>query len=57
MSVQVLSVFLYQCLRLRRTAVFSFEGIGLVIPITDAMKEPRKFPKAITGVMFFLTGA
>ncbi|KAL1753492.1 transmembrane amino acid transporter protein-domain-containing protein [Schizophyllum commune] len=37
------------------TAVFSFEGIGLVIPITDAMKEPRKFPKAITGVMFFLT--
>lgn len=21
------------------------EGIGLVIPITDAMAEPRKFPK------------
>ncbi|KAL4066938.1 transmembrane amino acid transporter protein-domain-containing protein [Scleroderma yunnanense] len=33
------------------TAVFSFEGVGLVIPITDAMREPRKFPKAITGVM------
>ncbi|KZS92496.1 hypothetical protein SISNIDRAFT_412510 [Sistotremastrum niveocremeum HHB9708] len=36
------------------TAVFSFEGIGLVIPITDAMKEPRKFPKALSGVMIFL---
>jgi len=30
------------------------EGIGLVIPITDAMKEPRKFPKVLTGVMIFL---
>ncbi|KXN91636.1 Vacuolar amino acid transporter 3 [Leucoagaricus sp. SymC.cos] len=37
------------------TAVFSFEGIGLVVPITDAMKEPHKFPKVLTGVMFFLT--
>ncbi|KAJ3569299.1 hypothetical protein NP233_g5140 [Leucocoprinus birnbaumii] len=37
------------------TAVFSFEGIGLVVPITDAMKEPQKFPKVLTGVMFFLT--
>ncbi|KAI0749738.1 transmembrane amino acid transporter protein-domain-containing protein [Daedaleopsis nitida] len=36
------------------TAVFSFEGIGLVIPITDAMKEPRKFPKVLTAVMLFL---
>ncbi|CCL98797.1 uncharacterized protein FIBRA_00802 [Fibroporia radiculosa] len=36
------------------TAVFSFEGIGLVIPITDAMREPRKFPKVLTGVMLFL---
>jgi len=36
------------------TAVFSFEGIGLVIPITDAMKVPRKFPKVLTGVMLFL---
>ncbi|EIW84292.1 hypothetical protein CONPUDRAFT_135790 [Coniophora puteana RWD-64-598 SS2] len=36
------------------TAVFSFEGIGLVIPITDAMREPRKFPKVLTGVMIFL---
>ncbi|KAG1726718.1 amino acid transporter [Suillus paluster] len=36
------------------TAVFSFEGIGLVIPITDAMREPRKFPKVLTGVMIGL---
>ncbi|KIM19611.1 hypothetical protein M408DRAFT_31078 [Serendipita vermifera MAFF 305830] len=36
------------------TAVFSFEGIGLVIPITDSMREPHKFPKVLTGVMFFL---
>ncbi|KAF7289594.1 Aa-trans domain-containing protein [Mycena chlorophos] len=32
-------------------AVYSFEGIGMVIPITDAMREPHKFPKVLTGVM------
>jgi len=37
------------------TAVFSFEGIGLVIPITDSMREPHKFPKVLTGVMISLT--
>ncbi|KAF8519583.1 transmembrane amino acid transporter protein-domain-containing protein [Gautieria morchelliformis] len=37
------------------TAVFSFEGIGLVIPITDSMREPHKFPRVLTGVMIFLT--
>lgn len=58
--------------RLRRTAVFSFEGIGLVssfvfsreftkmlfkvIPIADSMKEPHKFGRALSGVMMFLTG-
>ncbi|KAI0091043.1 transmembrane amino acid transporter protein-domain-containing protein [Irpex rosettiformis] len=36
------------------TAVFSFEGIGLIIPITDAMKEPRRFPAVLSGVMLFL---
>jgi len=36
------------------TAVFSFEGIGLVIPITDAMREPHKFPMVLTSVMIFL---
>lgn len=33
------------------TAVFTFEGIGLIIPITESMKEPQKFPRALTGVM------
>ncbi|KAL8280932.1 hypothetical protein RQP46_006611 [Phenoliferia psychrophenolica] len=33
------------------TAVFSFEGIGLVIPITESMKDPHQFPRVLTGVM------
>ncbi|GAA5876473.1 hypothetical protein JCM1840_005549 [Sporobolomyces johnsonii] len=33
------------------TAVFAFEGIGLIIPITESMKDPHKFPKVLTGVM------
>ena len=37
-----------------RTAVFSFEGVGLVIPITEAMKEPQKFPKVLSAVMVFV---
>lgn len=69
------------------TAVFTFEGIGLVsflcffcihasrclvryfffnrfpfssfyykiIPITESMKEPEKFPKVLIGVMIFIT--
>lgn len=31
--------------------MFSFEGIGLVIPITESMKDPHKFPKVLSGVM------
>jgi solute carrier family 36 (proton-coupled amino acid transporter) len=27
-----------------------------VIPISDSMREPHKFPRALTGVMIFLTG-
>lgn len=34
------------------TAVFTFEGVGLVIPITESMKEPKKFPATLTSVMF-----
>ncbi|KAG6837384.1 hypothetical protein H0H93_010543 [Arthromyces matolae] len=37
------------------TAVFSFEGIGLLIPITDSMREPHKFPAVLTAVMAFVT--
>lgn len=37
------------------TAVFAFEGIGLVIPITESMKEPQKFPGVLSGVMVGLT--
>lgn len=33
------------------TAVFTFEGIGLVIPITESMSQPERFPKALSGVM------
>ncbi|KAF9407440.1 neutral amino acid transporter [Podila epigama] len=37
------------------TAVFTFEGIGLIIPISESMKEPEKFPKVLTGVMIGIT--
>jgi solute carrier family 36 (proton-coupled amino acid transporter) len=37
------------------TAVFTFEGIGLVIPITESMKEPHKFPGVLSGVMIGIT--
>ncbi|KAI7887539.1 hypothetical protein K492DRAFT_139636 [Lichtheimia hyalospora FSU 10163] len=33
------------------TAVYSFEGIGLIIPIRDAMERPEKFPLVLTIVM------
>lgn len=37
------------------TAVFTFEGIGLVIPITESMQEPEKFPRVLSYVMVFIT--
>ncbi|TXT13444.1 hypothetical protein VHUM_00811 [Vanrija humicola] len=36
------------------TAVFAFEGIGLVIPIAESMKEPKKIHGALTGVMIIV---
>ncbi|GAA95552.1 uncharacterized protein L969DRAFT_85241 [Mixia osmundae IAM 14324] len=36
------------------TAVFAFEGIGLIIPITESMKEPERFPAVLSCVMVFL---
>lgn len=37
------------------TAVFAFEGIGLIIPVMESMKEPKKFPYVLSGVMVVLT--
>ncbi|CAO3617315.1 unnamed protein product [Cunninghamella echinulata] len=37
------------------TAVFTYEGVGLVIPITESMKEPKKFPKVLSWTMFGIT--
>ncbi|KAF9438170.1 neutral amino acid transporter [Entomortierella beljakovae] len=36
------------------TAVFSYEGIGMVIPICSSMKHPEKFPKALAIVLSFV---
>ncbi|CAO3632469.1 unnamed protein product [Cunninghamella echinulata] len=37
------------------TSVFSFEGIGMVIPIIQGMKEPEKFPRVLTMGMIICT--
>ncbi|CAO3680454.1 unnamed protein product [Rhizopus stolonifer] len=37
------------------TAVFTYEGVGLVIPITESMAEPEKFPKVLSWTMVFIT--
>ena len=37
------------------TAIFTFEGVGLIIPIQGSMKDPAKFPPVLAGVMIFIT--
>lgn len=37
------------------TAIFTFEGIGLVIPIKEAMKRPSEFPSVLAIVMIIIT--
>jgi proton-coupled amino acid transporter len=37
------------------TAIFTFEGIGLIIPIQTSMKDPKKFPGVLAGVMVIIT--
>lgn len=37
------------------TAIFTFEGIGLVIPIKEAMKKPSEFPIVLAIVMTIIT--
>ncbi|KAI0470843.1 transmembrane amino acid transporter protein-domain-containing protein [Xylariaceae sp. FL0804] len=37
------------------TAIFTFEGIGLIIPIQESMRSPSKFPKVMFYVMIIIT--
>lgn len=37
------------------TAIFTFEGIGLIIPIQSGMKNPEKFPRVLAVVMVVVT--
>jgi solute carrier family 36 (proton-coupled amino acid transporter) len=37
------------------TAIFTFEGIGLIIPIQESMKDPKKFPVVLGAVMVIIT--
>jgi proton-coupled amino acid transporter len=37
------------------TAIFTFEGIGLIIPIQESMKHPEKFPRVLFLVMVIIT--
>ncbi|CAN6650390.1 vacuolar amino acid transporter 3 [Trichomonascus vanleenenianus] len=37
------------------TAIFTFEGIGLIIPIQESMKRPSQFTTVMGGVMIGIT--
>ena len=37
------------------TAIFTFEGVGLIIPIQESMKKPSEFPRVLAGVMIIIT--
>ncbi|CAK7203500.1 hypothetical protein SEUCBS139899_006234 [Sporothrix eucalyptigena] len=37
------------------TAIFTFEGIGLIIPIQESMRHPEKFPKVMFVVMIIIS--
>ncbi|KAF2720296.1 hypothetical protein K431DRAFT_271056 [Polychaeton citri CBS 116435] len=37
------------------TAIFTFEGIGLIIPIQSSMAQPKKFPRVLGIVMVAIT--
>ncbi|KAI1754508.1 transmembrane amino acid transporter protein-domain-containing protein [Xylaria castorea] len=37
------------------TAIFTFEGIGLIIPIQESMRNPAKFPKVMFSSMIIMS--
>ncbi|EED15234.1 amino acid transporter, putative [Talaromyces stipitatus ATCC 10500] len=37
------------------TAIFTYEGVGLIIPIQESMKQPKKFPGVLAAVMIIIT--
>ncbi|AMD22747.1 HHL023Wp [Eremothecium sinecaudum] len=37
------------------TAIFTYEGVGLLIPIQESMKHPEKFPKCLGWVLLAVT--
>ncbi|KAL9618342.1 MAG: hypothetical protein Q9160_006924 [Pyrenula sp. 1 TL-2023] len=37
------------------TAIFTFEGVGLIIPIQESMRQPEKFPSVLAPVMLIIT--
>ena len=37
------------------TAIFTFEGVGLIIPIQESMRKPSKFPPVLFIVMIIIT--
>ncbi|KAL4808973.1 transmembrane amino acid transporter protein-domain-containing protein [Aspergillus unguis] len=37
------------------TAIFTYEGVGLLIPIQESMKHPRQFTGVLAGVMVIIT--
>ncbi|KAE8147678.1 transmembrane amino acid transporter protein-domain-containing protein [Aspergillus avenaceus] len=37
------------------TAIFTYEGIGLIIPIQESMKRPQQFPGVLAGIMVIIT--
>lgn len=37
------------------TAIFTYEGVGLIIPIQESMKQPQRFPGVLAGVMVIIT--
>lgn len=37
------------------TAIFTFEGIGLIIPIQSGMRDPTKFPRVLGIVMVIIS--